>query len=155
MTHLISFFRAILLFSACLASISYIDNVSQAQPLHITKTKDDKVAWEAFDSSSICSKTEITSTHLQGLWKAYEGLFKFGEVENSMKLTSPFIIEIKDTLYRRSPKSDFKRYTLKGNLIISERETKIDSGYINKITANELTISWKNQSNYTRYYYTK
>ena len=119
------------------------------------KVKDDNINWGLFDPASISSKTEITNKQLQGLWKAYKGLFIFDGNVNTMNLTKPIIIEVKDSLYRRSLNADFKKFKLMDNLIISNEEATTDPGIINKITANELTITWKNKSNYTRYYYTK
>ena len=72
-----------------------------------------------------------------------------------MELTKPVIFEVKDNEYRRNASKDFKKFILNRNLIIKADETKIDTGIINKITPAELTISWKNKSNYTRYYYKK
>jgi hypothetical protein len=64
-------------------------------------------------------------------------------------------MEVKDDTYRRNSKSVFEQFSIKDNLIIKVNEAKIDTGIINKISATELTISWKDKSNYTRYYYIK
>jgi len=117
--------------------------------------KNKSVIWEAFDTLSTIAKTEIKSENLQGLWKAYKGVLCFGEWVKAMELTKPMIIEVKDDTYRRNSDGDFEKFTIKDNLIIKITETNIDTGIINKITPAELTISWKDKLNYTRYYYTK
>ena len=119
------------------------------------KVKNKSIDWEAFDNTSSVAITEIKVYDLQGLWKAYKGLYKFGEFVNEMKLTQPFIIEVKNDTYRRHDGGTFGQFTLKGNLIIKLDGSIIDTGIINKITSTELTISWKDKANYTRYYYKK
>jgi len=97
------------------------------------------------------SKTEITPQQLQGEWAAYKGVYKFGEHLNEMKLNQPFIVEVQNQAFRRNKDSQFGAFELFENVIIS----KADTGIINKLTATELTISWKSGSNYTRYLYEK
>jgi len=84
-----------------------------------------------------------------------QGVYKLGDYVNAMELTKPFIMEVKDDTYRRNSEEPFEKYTLKDNLIIKTNDSKVDTGIINKITATELTISWKDNSNYTRYFYKK
>jgi hypothetical protein len=119
------------------------------------EVKDKNIDWEAFDPSSTIAKTDIKIENLQGLWKAYKGVYRFGDNINAMELTKPMIMEVKDDTYRRNSKSVFEQFSIKDNLIIKVNEAKIDTGIINKISATELTISWKDKSNYTRYYYIK
>ena len=119
------------------------------------EVKDKNIDWEAYDISSITAKTEIKTQNLQGLWNAYKGVYRFGEYLNAMELTKPAIVEIKDDTYRRNLNSEFEKFTLKNNFIIAANNHVSDTGVINKITATELTISWKDKSNYTRYYYKK
>lgn len=109
--------------------------------------------WELFDTTSTLSIDNIKSENLQGLWKAYNGLFKFGSMVNSMSLTQPMTIEIKEDGERRSQDSKFEKYTLNANQIVSQKAN--DFGVINKITEKLLVITWKNGDNYTRYYYEK
>ncbi len=118
------------------------------------EVKNTNVDWEAFDPGSTVAKTEIKTDDLQGLWKAYKGLLRLGDVVKEMTLTTPFIIEIKDNTYRRNSESPFGKFTLSDNTITKEEDGKISTGVINKITATELTITWKD-ANYTRYYYKK
>jgi hypothetical protein len=113
------------------------------------------IDWEAFDSISTISKTEIKFQDLKGLWNAYEGVYRFGDIINAMELTKPMIMEVKDDTYRRNSESVFEKFSIKDNLILKATESKVDTGIINKITQTELTISWKDKSNYTRYYYKK
>ncbi|MGI4887007.1 MAG: hypothetical protein ACRYFR_18775 [Janthinobacterium lividum] len=113
------------------------------------------IDWEAFDQLSSIAKSDIRSENLQGLWNAHKGVYRFGEHINAMELTEPMIMEVKEDTYRRNSKGLFEKFTIKNNLIVKATESKIDTGIVNKITATELTISWKDKSNYTRYYYKK
>jgi hypothetical protein len=119
------------------------------------KVKKKNIIWEAYDTTSIIPINQIESKYLEGLWSAYKGVYLFNGIVNAMDLTQPFIVEFKDNTYRRTLKSPFTQFSLKNNLILKISETKIDTGIINKITSKELTISWKDKSNYTRYYYEK
>ncbi|MCH8318040.1 MAG: hypothetical protein IIA88_06030 [Bacteroidetes bacterium] len=117
--------------------------------------KDKNIDWEKFDTTSTFSKQKIKTENLQGLWKAYKGVYRFGEHVNAMELTTPYIIEIRNDTYRRKENGEFKKYKIQENLIIKEENGKVSRGIINKITETQLTISWKDGSNYTRYYYEK
>lgn len=119
------------------------------------EVKNKNIDWEAFDPTSTISKTEIKTQDLQGLWNAYKGVYRFGENINAMELTKPMIMEVKDDTYRRNSEGVFEKFSIKDNLILKGHEAKVDTGIINKITPTELTISWKNKTNYTRYYYKK
>jgi hypothetical protein len=120
-----------------------------------TKVKDRDINWEEFEQTSTIKKNEIKFEDLQGLWNAYEGIYRFGEHVNAMKLTQPFIIEVQNKTYRRNSKSEFKNFIIKDNIITSIDKEKVQIGIINKITETELVISWKDNANYTRYYYKK
>ena len=119
------------------------------------QAKDKNIDWEAFDPSSTIAKSDIKIENLQGLWNAYKGVYRFGDNINAMELTKPMIMEVKDDMYRRNSEGRFEKFSLIDNLIIKESEAKVDTGIINKISPTELIISWKNKSNYTRYYYQK
>jgi hypothetical protein len=119
------------------------------------KVKKKNISWEAYDTSSVISIDKIEPRYLQGLWSAYKGVYRFNGIVNAMELTEPFIVEFKDDTYRRTLKSTFTRFSITDNLIIKISGAKIDTGIINKITPTELTISWKDKSNFTRYYYEK
>lgn len=121
----------------------------------VVETQFVDIDWEVFDTASTISRTEIKTKDIQGLWSAYKGAYRFEGNTNGMELTNPVIFEVKDNTCRRNANKDFKKFILNGNLIIRTEESKIDTGIINKITPAELTISWKNKSNYTRYYYKK
>lgn len=110
---------------------------------------------EAYDTLSTISIDSINISVLQGYWEAYKGLYKFGDVINGMDLTKPMIVEFKDATYRRNTNSEFYDFKIEKNMIIKYNTDKVDIGFINKLTENELTISWKNNQNYTRYYYKK
>ena len=122
---------------------------------HTVDAKNKMIDWEGYDPSSTVHPENITTEELQGLWNAYEGVFRFGNNISTMKLNVPFIIEIKETACRRNAKDEFKNFIMKDNLLIIPDNIKPDTGIINKLTARELVITWKRENNYTRYYYTK
>ena len=122
---------------------------------HSPDAKDKITDWEAYDASSTVRQDSITSGNLLGLWSAYEGVFRFGNNISTMKLNVPFIIEIKDGNCRRNEKDEFQKFSIKENLLIVPGNSKPDTGIINKLTRQELVISWKRDANYTRYYYKK
>ena len=109
--------------------------------------------WQSFAKTSRISIDSIKPEVVQGLWKAYNGFFKFGDVINSMNLTQPFIVEISGDKIRRSSDSEFEQFTLsKNQLIITNGK---NNGFINKLTETLLIITWQNDANFTRYYYEK
>lgn len=119
---------------------------------------------DAFSQSSLKSEVEairerIIETHsiniqaLQGIWKAYNGIFKFNGSVNSMALTTPMVLEFKDDQYRTDLKGTFKRFTLTKNYFEAQEGTW--HGYINSISDNVLVITLNSGENRTRYYYEK
>ena len=143
-----------------ICSFTFVTTYAQTSPKQeieklrskITETGKD-INWEEFDTTSKVLIDKIQIELLQGEWKAYNGLFKFGGSVNSMALTTPLIIEFKENKYRRSKDSKFAKFDLTNNQIASKKEN--DFGVINKITDNLIVITWKNNDNYTRYYYEK
>lgn len=137
--------------------LALLANTAYCQKKKVGKTMEvaNAINWEEFDKSSDVPKDSIDYDHLQGLWKAYKGVFRFGDVINGMNLTSPMIIEVKGQTYRRNDKSEFETFILEKNLLRKQTEAKSDTGLINRITNKELVISWKAGKNYTRYYYKK
>jgi hypothetical protein len=119
------------------------------------EVKNKNIDWEAFDQTSTIAQTNIKTENLQGLWKAFKGVYRFGTYNNAMELTKPMLMEVKEDTYRRSSDGAFEKFTIKDNLLLKVTEGKVDTGIVNKISSTELTISWKNNSNYTRYFYTK
>lgn len=111
------------------------------------------IDWEAFDFGSTVQKTEITTENLQGLWEARRSVVRFGSNNRVVKMETPVIIEIENDTYRKSSESAFRKYSLRNNLFIDSDAG--DTGIINKITATEFTVSWRQGGNYTRYYYAK
>jgi hypothetical protein len=109
--------------------------------------------WLAFDKRSIITIDSIKPAAMQGVWKAYYGLFRFGTMVNSMNLTTPFIIEIRDNQIKRSAESALDAFTLTNNKLTTLNGK--DTGYINVLTTRLLTITWQNDDNVTRYYYEK
>src|SRR5688572_4394537 len=98
------------------------------------------IDWKEFDTTSKVSIDKIQIELLQGEWKAYNGLFRFGGSINSMVLTTPLIIEFKENKYRRSKGSKFEKFSLTNNQIESKKGR--DYGVINKITENLVIITW-------------
>ncbi|MHC2993869.1 hypothetical protein OB13_20650, partial [Pontibacter sp. HJ8] len=120
-----------------------------------TTVENKSVNWEGYETGSTVKKDDINVALLQGEWAAYKGVYKFGVHLNAMKLEKPFIIEVKDNTYRRNKNSNFEEFALNQNIITQNKKSKTDTGIINKLTENELTITWKDGKNYTRYYYEK
>lgn len=107
--------------------------------------------WESL-SQSPDVLPKLDSVHLSGTWKAYNGFFNFNGMINSMNLFKPFVIQINGTVLSRSENSDFVPFeVLKNKLLVKGEQT--EEGFINLLTDKMLVISWKNGSNYTRYYY--
>jgi hypothetical protein len=138
-----------------LVVLSSVTLYGQKKKVGKTENVDKSINWEEFHNSSDVPKDSIDYNDLQGLWNAYKGAYRFGDVVNGMSLTAPMIVEVKGETYRRNNKSEFEKFILDRNLIIKQSEVKSDTGLINKITSKELTISWKAGKNYTRYYYKK
>jgi hypothetical protein len=122
---------------------------------HTADEKNKMIDWEGYDPHSTVQQDSITTGDLQGLWSAYEGIFRFGNNISTMKLNVPFIIEIKEANCRRNAKDEFQKFIIKENLLIIPDDVKADTGIINKLTPGELVISWKKDANFTRYYYRK
>jgi len=109
--------------------------------------------WEAFDIISVVSIDSIKPETLQGFWKAYNGFFRFNGIANTMKLTQPLTVEFIGDKVKRSVTSALEAFTINRNQITSNDGK--DVGIINMITNNLLIITWKNDANFTRYYYEK
>jgi hypothetical protein len=109
------------------------------------------IDWSAYDPTSKLDIDSINYAAIRGVWKAYNGLFKFNGSVNSMVLTTPLVIEFKEDGYRPGKDTAFKKFSLKKNHIESKEEDF--EGYINKITDNLLVITWNSGENCTRYYY--
>jgi hypothetical protein len=144
-----------LLFFAAIVRINSFSQTSITKVGETVVSENKKIDWEMFDSSSTVPFDKIKSEDLQGLWKAFKGIYKFNEITNAMELTEPVIIEINGDTYRRNSKNVFEKYHLQKNIISYTHMNSSVTGIINKITSAELIITWKSGENYTRYYYTK
>jgi len=118
----------------------------------INKTHKD-IDWNAFDMTSQIPIDSLNIQALQGVWKAYNGIFKFNGSVNSMALTTPMVLEFKDDQYRTDLKATFKRFTLTKNYFEAQEGTW--HGYINSISEKDLVITLNSGENRTRYYYEK
>lgn len=112
--------------------------------------------WRAYDNSaSTVKKDAIDFRMLQGVWAAYQGWY-YGDDEKFWKdYNNPRKFEIRGNQMRTGSYGSFKIYKLKGNLISYETENKIDSAYINLITTNKLTISFKRGKDFEKYMFEK
>jgi hypothetical protein len=145
---------AVLILNFAIAEAAFSQNSPKAEVETIRKTIEKThrdIDWNAFDAASKVSIDSINFDTIHGLWKAYNGLFKFNGAVNSMVLTTPLEIEFKDDGYRPGSQSTFKKLMLTGNHIESKEEDV--HGYINKITDKLLVITWNRGANYFRYYY--
>jgi hypothetical protein len=111
------------------------------------------IDWNAFDTTSKIPIDSINIQALQGVWKAYNGIFRFNGSVNSMALTTPLVLELKDDKYRTELQGTFKKFALKKNYIEAKEENW--RGYINSISDKILVITWNNGENRNRYYYEK
>jgi hypothetical protein len=107
--------------------------------------------WESSSQSNEVS-AKLDSVHLSGTWKAYNGLFDFNGMINSMNLFKPLVIQVSGMTIRRSENSKFTPFEFLDNKFLVKGE-QTEEGFINLLTDKLLVISWKNGSNYTRYYY--
>lgn len=151
--------KSILIGIACfIMSCSTSSNTPSSKGEKIGQTvapKNEPINWEAFAPSSTVAASAITIKDLQGPWKAYQGAFLFEGAMNTMQLTKAILLEVKDDTYRRNSSGVFEGFTIKNNIITKQTENTTEIGIINKISPTELTISWKHNNNYTRYYYKK
>jgi hypothetical protein len=111
------------------------------------------IDWNAFDTTYQIPIDSINIQALQGVWKAYNGIFRFNGSVNSMALTTPMVLEFKDDKYRTDLKATFKTFTLTKNHVQSQEG--IWNGYINSVSDKVLVITLNSGENRTRYYYEK
>jgi hypothetical protein len=115
----------------------------------------DKFDWKEYDSTSKIYKDSIDYHDLQGKWIAYEGR-TIGDYEIGWKTTNkPKVLEIMDENYRNNLSEKFNAFYLNKNLIIFKKDNMIDTAFINKIIAKEMTISYKMNIDYEQYFYKK
>jgi hypothetical protein len=118
----------------------------------IGKTRRD-IDWNAFDTTSKIPIDSINIQALQGVWKAYNGIFRFNGSVNSMELTTPMVLEFKDDKYRTDLNAPSKSFTLTKTHVQSQEG--VWNGYINSISDKVLVITLNSGENRTRYYYEK
>ena len=141
--------------------VTYVTSFSQNKSSGVEKVgetvpvTDTNINWEQYDSASTVLQSNIALADIQGMWKARKGVYRFNNIFNQMNLTTPFIVQIKDNGIRRNKKDPFEKFTIQGKYIIIPQRNSIDTGIINKLTPKDLTITWKDGSNYTRYFYEK
>lgn len=116
-----------------------------------------EIFWESYDPESIVTKSEISKYDLYGEWKATEGAYLvFGQPSSMiMNLKEPKVIEFESKGMRKKLDAKFVDFTIEENQISRMNRTRLELGFINKLTESELTITWKNETNYIRYNYTK
>jgi hypothetical protein len=138
------------------AGSAFSQSTPKAEIEAIRKTIEKKhkdIDWNAFDTTSKVAIDSIKVETIQGVWRAYNGIFKFNGAVNSMALTTPLVLEFNGDGYKPGSDSTFKKFTLTNNLIDSKEEDM--HGYINKITDKLLVITWNRGANCFRYYYEK
>lgn len=145
------FFLSFTITQGAFSQISPKEEIQAIRESMVKKHKD--IDWNAFRETSKIPIDSINIQALQGVWKAYNGLFRFNGSVNSMALTTPFVLEFKDDKYRTDLKATFKRFTLTKNYVEAREEDW--HGYINSISDKVLVITWNNGENRTRYYYEK
>ena len=150
----IKFISAILVLNFAIAEAALSQSSPKEEIATIRKTMEKShkdIDWNAFDTASKVSIDSMNFVAIQGLWKTYNGIFKFNGAVNSMALTTPLVMEFKDDGLRPDSQSAFKKFTLTNNHIESKEADVY--GYINKITDKILVITWNSGVNRFRYYY--
>ena len=100
-------------------------------------------------------KEAIDFRMLQGTWFAYEGCYYGDEAKVWQNYNRPRIFEIRGNQYRSGSYDLLRPYKLKENLLILETSTKIDSAYINLLTADKMIISFKRGKDFESYKFSK
>jgi hypothetical protein len=136
-------------------SNAQVYNGTKLVPGHIIPIKDQNVNWDSYDSTSIVKADMIELKDIQGKWKAYKGMFKYDDIVRGFEISKPFFFEVKNNKARRNTYDALTLISLKKNLIVMFENQKVIAGTINKISSNELTITWKGEVGYSRYYYAK
>lgn len=124
----------------------------QAIRERITKTHRD-IDWNLFDTTSKIPIDSINIQALQGVWKAYNGIFRINGSVNSMALTTPLVLEFNDDKVRANLQDPFKKFALTKNYF--ESKEVVWHGYINSISDKILVITLNNGETRMRYYYEK
>jgi hypothetical protein len=147
---------SIILFPITLRLNAQVYNGRDLVPGHTTLLRDKNINWEGYDSTSMIPPDKIELKDIQGLWQAHNGLFKYDENVRSIESSKPFMFEVKDNKARTSY-NGFIPFSLRKNIIVMIEDQNMIVGIINKISLNELTITWKDDSQhrYDRYYYSK
>jgi hypothetical protein len=133
--------------------------------------------WQDYDTVSVAKNKQVKVEHLVGIWSAYrQSNSPFMPDTNRLESDYPFggdtIYFTKGGFYHRNASEKTARFELDNNIITipmftyySQNLVSDDSGIgiINKITANELIITWQNGKKknakliellyYTRTYY--
>jgi hypothetical protein len=141
----------------CILSILLLSgNLFLLEAQHPEAAARDVYDWKAYDSKASSVKFDaIDFRMLQGVWNAYVGWY-YGDEEKFWKdYNNPRVFEIRGNQLRDGSYSIFRTYTLQGNLISIQSESKIDSAYINLITADKLTISFKRGKDFEKYMFEK
>lgn len=121
------------------------------------KTPDrEKFNWKEFKDNSVVSKDSIDYDLLQGNWVSYQGVH-IGDYKISWETEDkPKSLEIKGDNYRNTLSGDFYPFRIDKNLLLFQNEDNtVDSAYINQITDEELTISFKRGVDFDQYQYKK
>jgi hypothetical protein len=141
----------------CIAAILLLSgNLFSLRAQHPETAARDVYDWKAYDSKNSSVKIDaIDFRMLQGVWYAYEGWY-YGDEEKFWKdYNNPQIFEIRGNQLRSGTYGKFRIYTMKKNLISIQSESKIDSSYINLITADRLTLSFKRGKDFEKYIFQK
>ena len=147
---------SIILFQITIRLNAQVFNGNDLVPGHTSNVEDKNINWESYDSTSTIQADRIELKDIQGLWKAYKGIFKYDDNVRTIDISKPFIFEVKDNKARRSYNGFIPFSLRKNNIVLMENRNMI-VGIINKISPNEMTITWENESlhRYDRYFYSK
>ena len=156
------FFKKIILMSVFIfLGINYLNaqvyNGRELVPGQSFNVEDKNINWEAYDSTSMVTADKIELKDIQGLWKAHTRVFKYEDNVRRIEISKPYIFEVKGNKARRNSQDVFIPFSLKNNFVVMIEDHNMISGIINKISPTELTITWKNELNFSfdRCYYSK
>ena len=105
--------------------------------------KELETGWLEYSKSSRIAINSIEKSNLQGKWAAYSGVYNAGGIKKGIFLTKPFCIWFLPEGLKRKENDILHPYELIENKIYGFSSDPFDTGIINYISQDSLTITWK------------
>jgi hypothetical protein len=103
-----------------------------------------RIGWEEYLSESSVSFDQIERDHIVGIWLAFRGGYKVeGNIIKGMNLVIPNRVQFTKDSVVRSLDSPWNPYDIHANRILITEGVKLDTGIINYISKDSMTITWK------------